>query len=119
MIILHFDLQPHFKYMNYFIYTSHQKSSIRGTSVIGRVFFKIEKTFIRAIALSTCIQALANFLVTITLSRSDICSSPELGGGISNVAHLTMRSSFIVKPLSATMIKFLPLDFLGGSQRVL
>ena len=21
MIILHFDLQPHFKYMNYFIYT--------------------------------------------------------------------------------------------------
>ena len=24
MIILHFDLQPQFKYMNYFIYTSHQ-----------------------------------------------------------------------------------------------
>ena len=23
MIILHFDLQPQFKYMNYFIYTSH------------------------------------------------------------------------------------------------
>lgn len=75
-------------------------SSIRGTSVIGRVFFKIEKTFIRPIALSTCIRALAIFLVTLTLSL-DICSSPELGGGISNVAPLTMRSSFIVKPLSA------------------
>ena len=25
MIILHFDLQPQFKYMNYFIYTSHHK----------------------------------------------------------------------------------------------
>ena len=25
MIILHFHLQPQFKYMNYFIYTSHQK----------------------------------------------------------------------------------------------
>ena len=24
MIILHFDLQPQLKYMNYFIYTSHQ-----------------------------------------------------------------------------------------------
>ena len=24
MIVLHFDLQPQFKYMNYFIYTSHQ-----------------------------------------------------------------------------------------------
>ena len=24
MVILHFDLQPQFKYMNYFIYTSHQ-----------------------------------------------------------------------------------------------
>ena len=24
MIILHFDLQPQFKYMNYFIYTSRQ-----------------------------------------------------------------------------------------------
>ena len=24
MIILHFDLLPQFKYMNYFIYTSHQ-----------------------------------------------------------------------------------------------
>ena len=24
MIILHFDLQPQFKYMNYFIYTLHQ-----------------------------------------------------------------------------------------------
>ena len=45
-------------------------------------------------------SSLAIFLVTITLSL-DICSSPELGGGISNVAPLTMRSSFIVKPLSA------------------
>ena len=26
MIILHFDLQPQFKYMNYFIYTSHHFS---------------------------------------------------------------------------------------------
>ena len=67
---------------------------------MGRDFFKIEKTFIRPIALSTCIQALAIFLVTIALSL-DICSSPELGGGISNVVPLTMRSSFIVKPLSA------------------
>ena len=25
MIILHFDLQPQFKYMNYFIYASHKK----------------------------------------------------------------------------------------------
>ena len=25
MIILHFDLQPQFKYMNYFMYTSHNK----------------------------------------------------------------------------------------------
>ena len=24
MIILHFDLKPQFKYMNYFIYTSHK-----------------------------------------------------------------------------------------------
>ena len=38
-------------------------SSIRGTSVIGRVFCKIEKTFIRPI---TCIWALAIFLVAIT-----------------------------------------------------
>ena len=75
-------------------------SSIRGTSVIGRVFFKIEKTFIRPIALSTCIRALAIFLLTITLS-SDICSSPELGGGIFS---LTTRSSFVVRPLS-TIIK--------------
>ena len=65
-----------------------------------RLWTKLEKTFIRPIALSTCIRALAIFLVTITLSL-DICSSPELGGGISNVAPLTMRSSFIVKPLSA------------------
>ena len=75
-------------------------SSIRGTSVIGRVFFKIEKTFIREIALPTCIRALAIVLVTITLS-SDICSSPELGGGIFNEAPLAMRSSFIVKSLSS------------------
>ena len=27
MIILHLDLQPQFKYMNYFIYTSHQNLS--------------------------------------------------------------------------------------------
>ena len=26
MIILHFDLQPQFKYMNYFIYTSHKQN---------------------------------------------------------------------------------------------
>ena len=34
-------------------------SYIRGTSVIGGVFFRTEKTFIRPIALSTCIRALA------------------------------------------------------------
>ena len=27
MIVLHFDLQPQFKYMIYFIYTSHQTGS--------------------------------------------------------------------------------------------
>ena len=32
MIILHFDLQPQFKYMNYFIYTSHQSTFNRETS---------------------------------------------------------------------------------------
>ena len=29
MIILHFDLQPQFKYMIYFIYTSHQEKVSR------------------------------------------------------------------------------------------
>ena len=28
MIILHFDLQPQFKYMNNFIYTSHQNEQM-------------------------------------------------------------------------------------------
>ena len=29
MIILHFDLQPQSKYMNYFIYNSHQDTAIQ------------------------------------------------------------------------------------------
>ena len=33
MIILHFDLQPQFKYMNYFIYTSHHKEKCCSPSV--------------------------------------------------------------------------------------
>ena len=32
MIILHFDLQPQFKYMNYFIYTSHHYHYYYGCS---------------------------------------------------------------------------------------
>ena len=30
MIVLHFDLQPQFKYMNYFIYTSHKRPVLIG-----------------------------------------------------------------------------------------
>ena len=81
-------------------------SSIRGTSVIGRALFKIEKTRIWPIALSTCIGALAIFFGY----NNFIFRSPELGGGISNVDPLTVRSSFIVKPLSA-------ITKAGGSRR--
>ena len=32
MIILRFDLQPQFKYMNYFIYTSHHAAYVTGSA---------------------------------------------------------------------------------------
>ena len=34
MIILHFDLKPQFKYMNYFMYTSHHNWKHFGTSSV-------------------------------------------------------------------------------------
>ena len=48
MIILHFDLQPQFKYMNYFIYTSHPRQLCcwrRYSGVLGcssRVFERLD-----------------------------------------------------------------------------
>ena len=48
MIILHFDLQPQFKYMNYFIYTSHQRE----------VCNKLASTLIHGCDVSVCMSAL-------------------------------------------------------------
>ena len=51
MIILHFDLQPQFKYMNYFIYTSHH-SAINAKEAIQFPFPVLPNS---PVALSTCI----------------------------------------------------------------
>ena len=40
MIILHFDLQPQFKYMNYFMYTSHHNNKCRNTGAKVFVFLR-------------------------------------------------------------------------------
>ena len=51
MIILHFDLQPQFKYMNYFIYTSrqvnyreHMRRSL-GLKICWKMETKIDETY--------------------------------------------------------------------------
>ena len=78
---------------------------MRGTKDNGRVCCKMWNTFIRPIALSTCILALhvAIFLVAST-SSGDCCSKPLLDAGISNLACLISKSSLITKPLSAKII---------------
>ena len=51
MIILHFDLQPQFKYMNYFIYTSHQNIfhkyfqslSVNADRMLNKIFLHMDK----------------------------------------------------------------------------
>ena len=39
MIILHFDLQPQFKYMTYFIYTSYQKHRFTEDQMLSSLIF--------------------------------------------------------------------------------
>ena len=73
-----------------------------GTRLIGTVFLRITNDFMSPIARSTCIRALATFLVLAT-SPGVCCSQPDLGGGISSLAWRISSSLLMVKPRSARM----------------
>ena len=75
-------------------------SSATGNRVLSRALFKIEKFFIRPIALSTCILAFAIYFVSCTFFPV-ICSCPVLNGGIFREAAFIMMSSVMVNPRSA------------------
>lgn len=75
-------------------------SSNTGIKTTGSVELRSLNHFSRFIALSTWIRALATAFVFRT-SSFVICTLPDPGGGITKVACLNNRSSWIGKPRSA------------------
>lgn len=80
-------------------------SSKRGIMLKGRVILRKLNHFNLFMALSTWILTLAILLVCMTFCI-DICSNPELDGGISSLAYLYIKSSYIGNPLSAITVSY-------------